>query len=97
MALIFVFESLPLFLYFVLVFLLELALRLHPVVQVATVNSAAFDVNLKRSLTDFYRGWPVPLSFFRDLRWNNASSRAPGLVIRFRDFIVSSPFKNVSF
>jgi hypothetical protein len=30
------------------VLLLELAFRLHPVVQIATVNSAAFDVNLKR-------------------------------------------------
>jgi hypothetical protein len=42
----------------------ELAFRLHPVVQVATVNSATFDVNLKRSLTDFRRGWSVLLSFF---------------------------------
>ena len=31
----------------------ELAFRLQPVVQLATVNSAAFDANLKRSVTDF--------------------------------------------
>jgi hypothetical protein len=72
MALIFVFESLPLFLYFVLVLLLELAFRLHPVVQVATVNSAAFDVNLKRSLTDFRWGRPVVASFFWDVRLNTS-------------------------
>jgi len=48
----------------------ELAFRLHPVVQVATVNSAAFDVNLKRSLTDFCRGWPFVASFFCDVRLN---------------------------
>jgi hypothetical protein len=49
----------------------ELAFRLHPVVQVATVNSAAFDVNFKRSPTDFCRGWPFVASFFCDV-WLNA-------------------------
>jgi hypothetical protein len=48
----------------------ELAFRLHPVVQVATVNSAPFDVHLKRSLTDFRRGWPFVASFFCDVRLN---------------------------
>jgi hypothetical protein len=37
----------------VLVLFLELAFRLQPVVQVAAVNSAALDVNLKGSLTNF--------------------------------------------
>jgi hypothetical protein len=54
------------------VLLLELAFRLHPVVQIATVNSAAFDVNLKRSLTDFCRGRPVVASFFWDVRLNTS-------------------------
>jgi hypothetical protein len=74
---------------FVRVLLPELAFRLHPVVQVATVNSATFDVNLKRSLTDFGWGWSVLLSFFRDLWCNNASSRIPGIgdqILRFHSF-----------
>jgi hypothetical protein len=54
------------------VLLLELAFRLHPVVQIATVNSAAFDVNLKRSLTDFCRGRPVVACFFWDVRLNTS-------------------------
>jgi hypothetical protein len=36
------------------VFFLELAFRPHPVVQVATVNSATLDVNLEGALTDFF-------------------------------------------
>jgi hypothetical protein len=35
------------------VLLLKLAFRLQPIVQVAAVNSAMLDVNLKRSMTDF--------------------------------------------
>jgi hypothetical protein len=35
------------------VLLLKLAFRLPPIVQVAAVNSAALDVNLKRSMSDF--------------------------------------------
>jgi hypothetical protein len=63
-----------------LVLLLELAFRLQPVVQVATVNSATLDVNLKRSLTDFRRGWSVLLSFFWELWWkNNASWHVSGI------------------
>src|SRR5580658_5755998 len=77
------------FVHFVLVLLLELAFRLQPVVQVATVNSATLDVNLKRSLADFRRRWSVPLSSFRDLWCNNASSRIPGIgdqILRFHGF-----------
>src|ERR1700678_4210386 len=76
------------FLHFVLVLLLELAFRFQPVVQVATVNSATLDVNLKRSLTDFRRGWSVLLSFFWDRCWNNASSRVRGVgdpILRFHN------------
>jgi hypothetical protein len=47
---------------------LELAFRLLPVVQVAAVNSAAFDVNLKRSVTDFCPGWPVLAYLFWHVR-----------------------------
>jgi len=55
------------------VLLLELAFRLQPVVQVAAVNSATLDVNLKRSMTDFGRGWLVLYPFFRDIRPKNDS------------------------
>jgi len=40
------------------VLLLELAFRLQPVVQVAAVNSATLDVDLKGSMTDFGRVGP---------------------------------------
>jgi hypothetical protein len=85
----FSFRILTAVLHFVLVLLLELAFRLLPVVQFATMNSASLDVNLKRSLTDFRRGWSVLLCFFRDLRWNNASSRVPRIgdqISRFHSF-----------
>src|SRR5580700_7776578 len=35
-----------------IVFLPKLAFRLQPIVQLATVNSATFEVNFKRSLAD---------------------------------------------
>src|ERR1700679_999210 len=91
------------FLHFVLVLFLELAFRFQPVVQVATVNSATLDVNLKRSLTDFRRGWSVLLSFFWDRCWNNASSRVRGVgdpSLRFQDSSSLSkrfPFNEVLF
>jgi membrane-associated phospholipid phosphatase len=77
------------FLHFVPVLLLELAFGLQPVVEVATVNTAAFNVNLKRSLTDFRRGCPS----------SETSGGATllgvfqGLVIRSCDFIVRPPFQ----
>jgi hypothetical protein len=57
---------LPIFI--VVVLLLKLAFRLQPTVQLATVNSAAFEVNPKRSLSDFRRGWTVLSLFFCDFR-----------------------------
>jgi len=56
------------------VLLLELAFRLQPVVQVAAVNSATLDVDLKGSMTDFGRGWPVLYPFFRDIRLNSSGT-----------------------
>src|SRR5207245_267604 len=47
--------------------LLKLAFRLEPIVQVAAVNSATLDVNLKRSLTNFGQRWPIVATFFRDV------------------------------
>ena len=49
------------------VLFLELAFREQPVVQVAAVNSATLDVNLKRSLTNFGQRWPIVATFFRDV------------------------------
>jgi hypothetical protein len=49
----------------------ELTFRLQPLVevlvQIVTVT-AMFDVNLKRSPTDFVQGWHVLASFFRKVR-----------------------------
>ncbi len=63
------------------VLFLELAFRLQPVVQVAAVNSATLDVNLKRSLTNFCQRWPIVATFFRDvptdffdLDWQNRTT-----------------------
>ena len=44
-------------------FFAELAFRLKPVVQVASVSSATFHVNLERSRPDFRQGWTVLSSF----------------------------------
>jgi hypothetical protein len=68
------------------VLFLELAFRLQIIVQVATVNSAAFDVNLKRSLADFGRRWPVLASFFRKARLRNAGWYVMSLS---SDFVIS--------
>jgi hypothetical protein len=58
------------------------------------VNTATFDVNLKRSLTDFRRGWPVVLFVFRNLWWNDASSRVPGIHDQILRFHGSSSVSN---
>ena len=50
------------------VLLPKLKFRLQPIVEVANVNSAAFDVNLKRSLTNFGQGCAALAFFFCDLR-----------------------------
>ena len=85
----FCFRILSVDLRFVLVFLLELAFHLQPIVQVATVNSAALNVNLKRSPTDFRWRWSVLPSFFRELCWNDAFARVSGIgdqILRFHGF-----------
>jgi hypothetical protein len=49
------------------VFFPELAFRLQPLVEVlvqVVTLTATFDVNLKRSPTDFVQGWHVLASFF---------------------------------
>jgi hypothetical protein len=60
----------------------ELAFRLYPIVQVTAVNSPAFDVNLKRSLTNFCQAWAVLTFFFCDLRPKNDAWRV--LIVRFQ-------------
>jgi hypothetical protein len=45
----------------------ELAFRLQPVVQVAAMNSATLDVNLKRSIANFCQRWLIVATFFRDV------------------------------
>src|SRR5580692_5166696 len=60
----------------------ELAFRLYPIVQVTAVNSPAFDVNLKRSLTNFCQGWAVLAFFFCDLRPANHAWCV--LIVRFQ-------------
>src|SRR4029077_11452870 len=49
------------------VLFLEHAFRLQPVVQVAAMNSATLDVNLKCSLTDLCQRWPVSAAFLWDV------------------------------
>jgi hypothetical protein len=46
------------------VLFLKLAFRLQPVVQLATVNSATFHIDLECSLPDLLWGWRAPSSPF---------------------------------
>jgi hypothetical protein len=60
------------------VLFLELALRLPPLVEVLVeivTVTATFDVNLKRSPTDFVQGWHVLAPFFPNVRPETAWPR----------------------